>query len=88
VSRSGAHYRVAAAGAMRHGAVMASAADGKATRLAGAAPRQKTVRVALTRCSDRTGKVVATMRLKANGSGKIGATRGQSGLCVLSLRPA
>ncbi len=87
VSRSGGHYRVAVAHAMRHGAVMASAADGQATRLAGAAPRQKTVRVTLTRCSDRSGKVVDTMRLKADGSGKIDATRAKPGLCVLSLRP-
>jgi hypothetical protein len=44
------------------------------------------VRVSLTRCSDAAGKVVDTIRLKADRSGKIDATRGKPGLCVLSLR--
>jgi hypothetical protein len=43
------------------------------------------VRVALTSCSDRKGAVVDSTRLRADAQGRVDATRGKAGLCVLRM---
>jgi hypothetical protein len=53
--------------------------------MAGVAPRKHTVRVALTRCADHKGKVVDSMRLRADAKGRVAGTRQKAGLCVLRL---
>ena len=67
-------------------ALLTTAADGPyGTRLAGEAPRQRLLRVALTRCADRKGTVVDRVGLLSDGQGLTGATRARAGLCVLKL---
>ncbi|MEN3282949.1 MAG: Right handed beta helix region, partial [Solirubrobacteraceae bacterium] len=88
VSRSSGRARAAALSAKAAGAKLTSAPAGAdATRLAGQGPKQRTVRVGLTRCDDGRGAVVDTVRLRADGRGRLDGTRGAAGLCVLTLEP-
>jgi len=88
VSRSGGRARAAALSAKAAGAKITSALSGAdATRLAGQGPRQRTVRVGLTLCDDGRGAVVDTVRLRADGRGRLDGTRRSPGLCVLTLEP-
>jgi hypothetical protein len=65
--------------------VATAVAGPDATRLAGQAPRQRTLRVALTRCDDATGAVADSARLRADTKGRVDGTRSKPGLCVLRL---
>jgi hypothetical protein len=86
VSHGGGAARAAAVRSVGRSALLASAAAGPgATRFAGQAPKQRMLRATLTRCDDRKGKVVDRARLRADGDGRLSATRGRSGLCVLGL---
>jgi hypothetical protein len=88
VSRSAGRARAAALSAKAAGAKLTSAPSGAdATRLSGQGPKQRTVRVALARCDDGRGTVVDTVRLRADGRGRLDGTRGSAGLCVLTLDP-
>jgi hypothetical protein len=85
-SRGKGRARAVSAMSAARGALLASAVAGPdSTRLAGQAPRQRTVRVALTSCSDRKGAVVDSTRLRADAQGRVDATRGKAGLCVLRM---
>ena len=86
VSRYGAGARAAIVGSAAPKALLTTAADGPyGTRLAGEAPSQRLLRVALTRCGDRLGTVVDRVGLLSDGQGLTGATRARAGLCVLKL---
>jgi hypothetical protein len=86
ISRTGGRVRAAAVQSAGHSALLTTAAAGPdATRLAGQAPKQRILRATLARCGDRTAKVVDRARLRADGHGRLSATRGRSGLCVLGL---
>jgi hypothetical protein len=88
VSRSSGRARAAALSAKAAGAKLTSVPSGAdATRLAGQGPKQRSVRVGLTRCDDGRGAVVDTVRLRADGRGRLDGTRGSPGLCVLTLEP-
>jgi hypothetical protein len=88
VSRSGGRARAAALSVKAAGAKLTSTPSGAdATRLAGQGPKQRTVRVGLARCDDSRGAVVDTVRLRADGRGRLDGTRGSPGLCVLTLDP-
>jgi hypothetical protein len=88
VSRSGGRARAATLSAKAAGARLTSAPSGAdATRLAGQGPKQRIVRVTLTRCDDGRGAVVESVRLRADGRGRLDGTRGSPGLCVLTLEP-
>ena len=66
--------------------VVATAAAGPAaTWLAGQAPKQRMLRVTLSRCIDSTGAVAESARLRADSQGRVDSTRSTAGLCVLRL---
>ena len=79
--------RAAAASPMTRALVATAPAGPDATQLAGQGPKRHTVRVTLTRCDDTRAGIVGRVRLRADGVGRLGATRGQAGLCVLALGP-
>ena len=88
VSRSStrSRVRVAAVSGPTRGVIVATAAAGpNSTRVAGQAPQQRMLRVALTSCTDRRGGVADTARLRADAQGRIDGKRGRAGLCVLRL---
>jgi hypothetical protein len=65
--------------------VQTAAAAAGTTLVAGTAPKRRALRVRLTRCDDRRARVSDAARLRADGHGRVRATRRRSGLCVLSL---
>jgi hypothetical protein len=71
--------------AARAAVIATAAAGGDSTRLAGQAPKQRMLRVSLTRCDDGDGAVADTMRLRADAQGRVDGTRSRPGLCVLRL---
>jgi Right handed beta helix region/Bacterial Ig domain len=88
VSRSGGRARAAALSAKATGARATSTpADSDTTRLAGQGPRQRTVKIALTRCDDGRGAVADSVRLRADARGRLDGARAAGGLCVLTLEP-
>jgi Big-like domain-containing protein/parallel beta helix pectate lyase-like protein len=80
-----ARARAAVSGASRGALVSTAAAGPDATRLAGQAPKQRMLRVSLTRCADSKGAVADSARLRADGQGHVDGTRSKAGLCVLRL---
>jgi hypothetical protein len=86
VSRRIGRARAAAVRGAGSPALLSTIAAGPGTtRLAGQAPRQRMLQATLTRCNDRSGKVVGHARLRADGEGHLSATRTRAGLCVLAL---
>jgi hypothetical protein len=69
----------------RSAAVGTAAAGPAATWLAGQAPKQRTLRVTLTRCDDRDGTVADSAHLRADSKGRVDGMRNAAGLCVLRL---
>jgi hypothetical protein len=57
------------------------------TRLTGQGPKQRAVKVSLTRCDDGRGAVADNVRLRADSRGRLDGTRAGSDLCVLTLEP-
>jgi hypothetical protein len=88
VSRSRGRARATALGSRSVGAMLASAPAGPdTTRLTGQGPKQRVVKLALTRCDDGRGGVFDNVRLRADSRGRLDGTRAGSGLCVLTLEP-
>jgi hypothetical protein len=87
VSRASARSRArVAVSVARRGTLVDSAAAGPAaTRLAGQAPKQRMLRVSLTRCDDATGAKVDSAHLRADGNGRVDGTSDGAGLCVLRM---
>jgi hypothetical protein len=87
VSRASARSRARVAVSVASpGALVSSAVAGPdATRLAGQAPKQRMLRVSLTRCDDATGAKVDSAHLRADGNGRVDGTSDGAGLCVLRM---
>jgi hypothetical protein len=85
VRRHGNLRAVALNLATRSALVATAAAGPDATRLAGQAPKQRMLRVTLSRCSDSKGAVAESARLRADSQGRVDGMRSTAGLCVLRL---
>jgi Bacterial Ig domain/Bacterial Ig-like domain/Right handed beta helix region len=82
-AKSRARFAVSVA---KRGTLVGSAVAGPdVTRLAGQAPKQRMVRVSLTRCDDTTGAKVTSAHLRADGKGHVDGTSSRAGLCVLRM---